>query len=259
MNLRPWLLVAAVATPLAAAACTTSTSGTTGTGGSDSTTTTTSDAASTSAATTSTAGSTSGTGGAGSCVNVFPAGACATCGEANCCTQGAACDVTPGCIGCVYSSDPTCTAANKPAVDAMLACMHASCEAACFPPPPPKIDATCAVPAPSPSLGACISVGGPVECNPVTNEPCNTAAGEACDFNGASGYHCYAGPNDKALCALCGPDNGGSHCQGGSTCLPGPSGNCGKFCCDDADCGQGKCDKTDMFPGKVGYCLGGNP
>jgi hypothetical protein len=136
--------------------------------------------------------------------------------------------------------------------------MHASCEAACFPTPPPKTDATCVVPAPSPSLGACISVGGVIECNPITNAPCDTAAGEACDFQG-NGYHCYAGPNDKSLCEACGPSNANSTCKGGSTCLPGPDGNCGKFCCDNADCGTGKCDKTDMFPGNVGYCLGGNP
>ncbi len=259
MNIRPWLLVAAVMTPLATSACTTGTTGTTGTGGSTMTTTTsTTNASSTGADSTSTTTATSGTGGAGSCIGVFPAGACATCGEASCCTEGAACDVTPGCIGCVYSSDPSCTAANKPAVDALLSCMHASCEAACFPTPPPKADVTCAVPSPSPSVGSCVSVGGAIECNPITNEPCDTAAGEACDFKGA-GYHCYAGPNDKNLCEACGPSNAGSHCKGGSTCLPGPDGNCGKLCCNDGDCGKGTCNKKDMFPASVGYCVGGNP
>jgi hypothetical protein len=256
MNIRPWLLAAAVMTPLAAVACTTGTSGTTSTGSGGSTTsatTGTGDATSTTASATS-----SGTGGAGSCIGIFPAGACATCGETKCCPEGAACDVTDGCIGCVYSSDPTCTAANKPVVDALLACMHASCEAACFPAPPPKTDVTCVVPATSPSLGACVAVGGAIECNPITNDPCDTAAGEACDFQG-NGYHCYPGPNDKNLCEACGPSNAGSHCKGGSTCLPGPDGNCGKFCCDDGDCGKGKCDKADNLPGKVGYCVGGNP
>ena len=249
-----------VAGAMTAAACSSTpgtTTTTTGTGGAgESTTTATSTSGSD--ATSTTSGTSSGTGGAGSCVGVFPAGACSTCGEASCCTQGAACDVTAGCIGCVYSSDPSCTAANKPAVDALLACMHASCEAACFPTPPPKTDVTCVVPAPSPSLGACISVGGAVECNPITNAPCDTAAGEACDFQG-NGYHCYAGPNDGSLCEACGPSNAGKTCKGGSTCLPGPSGNCGKLCCDNGDCGKGKCDKTDMLPGNVGYCLGGNP
>ena len=260
MNIRPWLLVAAVMTPLGTAACSSGATGTTGSGGSGgsaTTSTSTSDASSTSTGSTSTATS-SGTGGAGSCIGVFPAGACATCGETSCCDEGAKCDVTAGCIGCVYSSDPSCTAANKPAVDALLACMHASCEAACFPPPPPKADVTCAVPSPSPSAGACVTVGGAIECNPITNEPCNTGAGEACDFKGA-GYHCYPAPNDKNLCEACGPSNGGAHCKGGSTCLPGPDGNCGKFCCGNGDCGKGTCDKTGMLPAGVGYCVGGNP
>lgn len=259
MNIHPWLLVAAVMTSLGTSACTTGTTGTTGAGGSGgapTTSTGTGDTSSTSTGSTSTA--TSGTGGAGSCVGVFPAGACTACGEVSCCDQGAKCEVTAGCIGCVYSSDPSCTAANKPAVDALLACMHASCEAACFPTPPPKVDVTCAVPEPSPSGGGCVSLGGAIECNPITNAPCDTAAGEACDFKGA-GYHCYAGPNAKNLCEACGPSNAGAHCKGGSTCLPGPDGNCGKLCCGPADCGKGTCDKTGMFPAGVGYCVGGNP
>jgi hypothetical protein len=258
MNTRLWLLVAAVTTPLGALSCTVTPGGTTGTGGATSTTTSTSDATSTTAATTASASSSSGAGGAGSCVGVFTAGACATCAEAACCAEGAKCDVTAGCLGCVYSSDPSCTTANKPAVDALLACMHTSCETACFPVPLSKTDVTCIVPTPTPSAGACVSIGGAIECNPVTNEPCDTVAGEACDFKG-NGYHCYAAPNDVNLCAACGPTNGGSHCKGGSTCLPGPDGTCGKFCCADGDCGKGKCDKTDMFPAGVGYCLGGNP
>ena len=262
MNFRPWLLFAAFMTPLATSACTTGTTGTTsttsttGAGGSATTSTSTGDATSTSSGSTSTA--TSGTGGAGSCIGVFPAGACATCGEVSCCAEGAKCDVTTGCIGCVYSSDPSCTAANKPAVDALIACMHASCEAACFPAPPPKVDVTCSVPTPSPSAGACVSIGGVIECNPITNEGCDTAGGEACDFKGA-GYHCYAGPNDKNLCDGCGPIISGGGCKGGSTCLPGPSGTCGKLCCSDADCGKGTCNKKDMLPAGIGYCVGGNP
>ncbi|MEP7125693.1 MAG: hypothetical protein ABJE95_32485 [Byssovorax sp.] len=258
MNIRPWLVAATVLAPLASAACTPSASGSSGTSGAGGSTTTTATSTTTGDATSTTSAATSGTGGAGSCIGIFPAGACATCGEAKCCAEGSACDVTAGCIGCVYSSDPSCTTANKPVVDALLACMHGSCEAACFPPPPPKTDVTCAVPAPSPSLGSCLSVGGAVECNPITNDPCNTAAGEACDFQG-NGYHCYPGPNDKSLCEACGPSNGGGTCKGGSTCLPGPDGTCGKFCCDSTDCGKGKCDKTGMLPGNVGYCLGGNP
>jgi hypothetical protein len=257
MNTYAFILVAAALATSACSSSPTSPTGAGGSGGSSTTSTSTADASSTSSGSTSTT-TTSGTGGAGSCTGVFPAGACATCGEVSCCDEGAKCDITAGCIGCVYSSDPSCTAANKPVVDALLACMHASCEAACFPTPPPKTDVTCSVPDPSPSGGGCVSLGGAIECNPITNAPCDTAAGEACDFKGA-GYHCYAGPNDKNLCEACGPSNAGSHCKGGSTCLPGPDGNCGKFCCGNGDCGKGTCDKTAMLPAGVGYCVGGNP
>ena len=242
------ILVAAALVPLVA--CGNTTMDPTGSGGSTSTST-----GETSSVASSTA---SGTGGAGECVGIFPAGACATCGEASCCAQGAACDVTEGCIGCVYSSDPTCTADNKAVVDALLACLHTSCEAACYPPPPVPVDVTCSVPVTSPSLGACVTVGGVIECNPVTNAGCDAAKGEACDFKD-KGYHCYAGPNANNLCAACGPKNNAGQCKGGSTCLPGPDGNCGKFCCTDGDCGAGKCEKKDNLAGSVGYCVGGNP
>ena len=138
MNTHSWLILAAVLAPLASAACSVTTVDPTGSGGSTSSATVTSATATSTSATTS--------GGGGDCAGVFPAGACATCGEASCCAQGAACDATAGCISCVYSSDPTCTEANKPVVDALLACLHASCEAACFPAPLTPIDATCAAP-----------------------------------------------------------------------------------------------------------------
>jgi hypothetical protein len=248
------LTLAALLLPLASTACSITTTDPTGSGGSTSSAT----AATTAATTTSVGSTTTTTGAGGDCVGVFPAGACATCGEASCCAQGKACDITQGCIGCVYSSDLSCTADNKAVVDALLACLHTSCEAACYPPPPAPIDVTCIVPAPSPSLGACVTLGGVVECNPITNEGCDSAKGEACDFKGA-GYHCYGGPNDAALCGACGPISGGGHCKGGSTCLPSPDGKCGKFCCADSDCGAGKCEKKDGLPSNVGYCVGGNP
>lgn len=240
------ILVAAVMAPLAA--CGSTTSGTTGTGGSTSTTDATS---------TTTSASTGGAGG-GECVGKFPPGSCTTCGEASCCAEGAACDATEGCISCVESTDPTCTAANKAEADALLSCLHTSCEAACFPTPPPPVDVTCTVPAPLPLAGSCVTVGGAIECNPITNELCDTANGEACDLKG-DGYHCYPGPNAKNLCDTCGPTGNMGQCKGGSTCLPGPDGKCGKFCCSDAECGAGKCNKMDMLPAGVGYCVGGNP
>lgn len=252
MNTHPWLLVAAVMAPLALAACVVTPSDPTGTGGSTSTTSTTA----TSTTTTSTGGA-GGTGG-GSCVGIFPGATCAACGEASCCAEGAACDATAGCVSCVYSSDPACTDANKPAAQALVECLHKSCETACFSPAPPVVDVTCTVPAPGPLAGSCVTVGGPIECNPVTSAFCDTAKGESCDFDG-KGYKCYPGPNDKNLCDTCGTMSGAGHCKAGSTCLPGPEGNCGKFCCSSTECGAGKCDKSAALPGGVGYCIGGNP
>jgi hypothetical protein len=239
------ILVVAATAPLG---CVVGTTTPTGSGGSTSTTT----------ATTTTGDTTSGTGGAGDCTGAFTAGACATCGEASCCDEGAACKATTGCIACVYSSDPACTEANKAAASALVACLHASCEASCFTPTPTPVDVTCSVPAPFPLQGACVTVGGAIECNPVTNELCDAAKGEACDFKGA-GYHCYPGPNERSLCEACGPTNNAGQCKPGSTCRPGADGNCGRFCCDNADCGAGKCDKSGMFAGSVGVCVGGNP
>ncbi len=131
---------------------------------------------------------------------------------------------------------------------------------ACTPPASPRaspgptdVDVTCSVPDPIPGTvqGTCITVGGDIECNPVTNEFCDSTKGEACDFEG-KGYHCYPGLNTRALCETCGPASGVGQCKPGSTCLPGPEGKCGKFCCSTAECGTGKCDKSAALPGAWG-------
>lgn len=101
------------------------------------------------------------------------------------------------------------------------------------------------------------------ECNPITNEPCNTAAGEACDISNSMdgaflGFVCYPAPNEKALCEACDGGNG-PWCQGTMTCA---GSKCARFCCDDGDCGTGTCVKDDgmggeAFPGlgAIGLCL----
>jgi len=109
------------------------------------------------------------------------------------------------------------------------------------------------VPAISPSNGACVTLSATIKCNPVTNAPCNTAGGEACDTNG-TGYECYAPPNDNNLCQPCGDTDG--FCKGGQTC--GNSATCAKYCCTNNDCGNGTCDKSGMLTGGVGTCSGGN-
>jgi mono/diheme cytochrome c family protein len=118
----------------------------------------------------------------------------------------------------------------------------------------------CTAPTTSPSGGECVAHGR-FECNPVTNEPCNTRAGEACDVYGFDGFKCYPAPNDRPICQACDETNG-PWCLGGSTCL-GVDG-CAKYCCDDGDCGGGTCQKTmgsspwfQQAP-ELGVCLGGS-
>jgi hypothetical protein len=103
----------------------------------------------------------------------------------------------------------------------------------------------------TPSQGSCVSLGGVVQCNPISNQGCNDAIGEACDF-GASGLQCYPPPNDVAVCDACGAS--GQGCKAGSTCAP--EGYCAKFCCDDGDCGNaGDCSPIAGF--NLGYCVKG--
>ncbi len=118
----------------------------------------------------------------------------------------------------------------------------------------------CDAPGVPPSDGDCIMLSGgvgggggagggagdPIECNPVTNEPC--AAGEACDVAGG-GFVCYPDGNIGALCEACDPD-AGEFCQGGLFC---DTDICVKYCCSDADCGTGVCT-MDAING-VGLCL----
>jgi hypothetical protein len=108
----------------------------------------------------------------------------------------------------------------------------------------------CDAPAQPATGGSCVTVAGAIACNPVTNEGCNAAAGEACDVNDADGYECFPEGNSQGLCEECN-DNVG-YCQGGMTC----GGVCVRYCCDDTDCsGAGTCDKTAGFPGGVGVCV----
>lgn len=95
----------------------------------------------------------------------------------------------------------------------------------------------------------------PPPCNPITNEGCDTAGGEACDFNGA-GFQCFPAPNDTDLCGMCDNQNG-PFCKPGMHCAQDMDGNanCAAYCCDDADCGKGKCDKTVLGDPAIGICL----
>jgi hypothetical protein len=156
---------------------------------------------------------------------------CGTCLETGCCDEMTACQADMTCKGCFDGSitGAMCDAAPiKAMLDAIVTCAQGCCTTDCF-------DAGC---------------------NPVTNEPCDTAAGEACDIAGADGYHCYTadeGPNDTAVCGDC----SASYCEGTLTCNADADGNtgCSHYCCDDTDCGpNGTCNKTDFAQG-VGSCI----
>ena len=260
-----WILVVAAVAPLFPLACgggtTSTTSTSTGAGGSETTTATTTGSNTTTGSHTTTGSNTttsgSGTttsgagGGTGDCTTVFPTGDCDTCGQANCCAEGATCNDTTGCADCLGDSTK-CDATNQAAHDALITCLQGSCQAECFTKPTPP-DATCTVPAAPPSGGSCVTLTTAIACNPVTNAPCTT--GQSCDFaDMGMGYKCYDPPNDVKICGACDAQKG-PFCEGGSTC---DNGLCVKYCCTDADCGAGKCDKTNMFPGGAGECLGGN-
>jgi hypothetical protein len=107
--------------------------------------------------------------------------------------------------------------------------------------------ALCNPPAESPSAGACVTLGGKIECNPITQEPCDVAAGEACDTNLlVDGFACYPTGNVHAVCEACSQVL--QFCQPGLTCPElvaegsQAEGQCAKYCCDDNDCGpSGMC------------------
>jgi hypothetical protein len=122
----------------------------------------------------------------------------------------------------------------------------------------PAVDPLCLVQvtdaAPS---GACIAVDdGGVQCNPITNEPCNADAGETCDI-APGGFRCWAPPpaNTAGLCLSC-DDINGPACAPGSTCAPTPEGNvCARFCCIDGDCQPDGVCSHDLEMGAVGVCV----
>jgi hypothetical protein len=121
------------------------------------------------------------------------------------------------------------------------------------------LDPECTAPVDAGSGGSCVTITGDggVECNPVTNAPCNTDAGEACDRTEIGGTHCFAPPpsNSAALCAVC-DDTNGPACMPTATCVPTSGGlNCARFCCVDGDCGSGHCDTVTLALPNFGVCV----
>jgi hypothetical protein len=182
---------------------------------------------------------------------------CGTCVEAKCCEDLLACDNDPTCSACLSGAqNPECNSNQE--LLALDQCAGTACQAECSGGSGGSGgntgSADCEAPKESPSKGSCVAglVGSDSQfpCNPVTNEGCNTAAGQACDF-GENGFQCYDPPNDKDLCQACGQQAG--YCKGGQTCV---GSKCAKFCCDDGDCGKGKCDKEAIGAGSpLGICL----
>lgn len=159
---------------------------------------------------------------------------CDTCIIDNCCEAASACLDDDICVDCVTGGqDPEC--ANNVAAADVVECAQASCEAECFPAGPtitPQCTGISDPPSTATSMGACAANMG--DCNPVTQEGCDLAAGEACDF-GENGFTCYPDGNVHSCGDACGPDADGNYCVGGLTCV----GSCARFCCTDADCGPG--------------------
>jgi hypothetical protein len=119
----------------------------------------------------------------------------------------------------------TCNMGVTPTWDAFAACAAAKCNTECVAKP----------------------------CNPVTNEGCDTAMGEACDLDmSGTFYRCFPPPNDAKLCAAC--PNGTSFCAPTLHCLTdvnSMNAQCYRYCCDDGDCGGGGCDKS-FLPKNLG-------
>ena len=95
-------------------------------------------------------------------------------------------------------------------------------------------------------------------CNPITNEGCNDAAGEACEYGIEEYFTCFPAPNDVPEGGACDWEDG-PFCQPGHTCdftnLDGTAGVCRKNCCAKADCESPEtCVPYDDSFGTLGIC-----
>lgn len=158
---------------------------------------------------------------------------CEPCIEKSCCSQAAACYADALCSACLTGTEmaPTeCAVGMSPAYDAFVSCVTDQCQAQCLP---------------------------RSSCNPVTNEGCDTGAGQACDVDVTGVYGCFDTLNDVTLCGACSNGTDGPFCEPTMHCLTDPTGNdglCARYCCGDGDCGGGTCDKS-MLPEGVGICV----
>ncbi|HNS98481.1 MAG TPA: hypothetical protein PKL73_16130 [Polyangiaceae bacterium] len=103
----------------------------------------------------------------------------------------------------------------------------------------------------------CIPNDMKVVCNPLTNEGCDTAAGEACEFGVEEIFVCFPPPNDVQ-------EGGACNWEEGPWCMPtlicdyeneeDPTGVCRKPCCSNDDCGSKSCVPMDPEFGSFGTC-----
>jgi hypothetical protein len=179
---------------------------------------------------------------------------CETCLGESCCTEVSECAAADNCSVCITGQEDCSDDAGDAAMG-LVKCAQSECQAECFDPPPPPIKVDCQAPAASASMGACVMVGGNYACNPVTNAPCNTAGGQACDLNQSGGLQCWDPPNTEGLCKDCSQ----KFCAFGFTCVEDAGGmaKCAKYCCTDADCSaMGHCD-LGAFNAPFGICVEG--
>lgn len=88
-------------------------------------------------------------------------------------------------------------------------------------------------------------------CNAVTNEGCDTGAGEACEYGLDEYFTCYPAPNDVEEGGACDWEQG-PYCAPSLTC---DSGVCRRHCCSDDDCeASQRCQASDAEFGTLGIC-----
>ncbi len=122
------------------------------------------------------------------------------------------------------------------------------------------------------SLGLCVDVqeswdpceedagSGPWDCDPVSNDGCNTASGETCAWTESfrvKAFTCEQG-GTKEVGDPCSTLPGSTLCTGGATCFQG---ECVSYCCSDTDCPESNCNHQEQYEweyyvygGELGFC-----
>ena len=91
-----------------------------------------------------------------------------------------------------------------------------------------------------------------IPCNPLTNDGCRPAWGEACDLGFGETLRCQAEPNDVPAGGAC-DNRAGPFCQPGLRC--GSDGFCSVYCCSNSDCDTSqRCVPAASKQGSLGAC-----